>query len=68
MSDLHAPVALQFRDGRRWVPAHLADMMADLETYKMTYDEARREANSKLTRDFVIDAMDGVIQRHFRRN
>lgn len=62
------PVELQFRDGKRWVPAHLANLMADFETFKLTYDDALREANNKMTRDFTNDAIDGVIQRHFRRN
>lgn len=37
MDDL---VELEFRDGKRWVPGYLANMMADLETYRYTYDEA----------------------------
>jgi hypothetical protein len=65
--DTVAPVELQFRDGKRWVPAHLADMMGDLDTYKLTYAQAKDEANKKMTRDFVNDAFDGVITRHFRR-
>jgi len=66
MTELNPPVKLPFRDGERFVPAHLADMMGELETYKMTYEEARRAANGKLTRDFVGDAFDGIIQDHFR--
>jgi hypothetical protein len=65
--DTVAPVELQFRDGKRWVPAHLADMMGDLETYKMTYAAAEAEANQKLTRDFINDRFDAIVQRHFRR-
>lgn len=66
MTELNSPVKLPFRDGERWVPAHLADMMGDLETYKLTYEQARKEANSKLTRDVVGGAFDDIITDHFR--
>ena len=63
----NAPVRMSFRDGEQWVPAHLAAMIGDMETYKFTYAEAKREANNKATRDFTNDAFDGVIESHFRR-
>lgn len=61
------PVQLQFRDGKKWVPAHLAAMMGAMETYKMTYAEAKREANNEATRNYTLDALDKVVQSHFRR-
>lgn len=64
--DINPPIKLMFRDGERWIPAHQADLMSDLETYKMTYDEARHAADGKLTRDFVGSAFDDIIQSHFR--
>ena len=65
-ADVNPPVKLPFRDGERWVPAHLAELMTDIETYKLTYDEARRSADTKLTRDYVGNAFDEVIAGHFR--
>lgn len=66
MTEQMEPVKLPFRDGERWVPAHLADLMSDIETYKMTFDEARRSADTKLTRDFVGSAFDDIVMGHFR--
>lgn len=58
---------LEFRDGRRWVPKHLALMMSDLETYRYTYDEARLEANSSAVRRHVDGKLDDIITGHFKR-
>lgn len=58
---------LEFRDGKRWVPKHLALMMADLETFRYTYDEARRLANGAAVQRHVDNKLDSVIADHFKR-
>ena len=58
---------VEFRDGKRLIPDHLADMMADLKTHTMTFEQARDKANWKLASDFANKAMDATIQSHFRR-
>jgi hypothetical protein len=57
---------VEFRDGPRNVPAHLADMMIGLKTHTLTYEEAVEKANWKLASDHVEHAVDGIIQSHFR--
>jgi len=57
---------VEFRDGKRLIPAHLADMMVDLKTHTMTFDEAVEKANWKLAQDHVSIAYDRVILNHFR--
>jgi hypothetical protein len=64
MNDL---VELEFRDGKRWVPSYLAIQMADLDLFKLTYEEARQEANNAGVRRHVGDSLDKVIGAHFRR-
>ena len=64
MDDL---VELEFRDGKRWVPFYLANEMADLETYRMTYDEAIKAANSGMVQRHVDNKLDSVIDAHFKR-
>lgn len=59
---------VQFRDGKRLVPAHLADMMVELPTRALTYDEAVEKANWKLASDYANRQMDEAIQSHFRRD
>lgn len=58
---------LEFRDGLREVPDHLADMMRGLDTYKMTYEEAQTLANQSLVRDRLNRAGEKVVADHFRR-
>lgn len=57
---------LEFRDGKRLVPDHLADMMGDLKTHTMTHDEAVEKANWQLASDHLNRVADGVVQGHFR--
>lgn len=57
---------LEFKDGFRMVPDHLADMMVSLKTHTLTYDEAVEKANWKLASDFVDRAYDSQIRNHFR--
>lgn len=57
---------VEFRDGKRWIPAHLADMMATLNTHTLTYEEAVEKANWKLASDHINTAADSFIKGHFR--
>lgn len=57
---------VEFRDGKRLIPAHLADMMVDLKTHTMTFDEAVEKANWRLAQDHISAAYDRTIQSHFR--
>lgn len=57
---------VEFRDGKRLIPDHLADMMSDLKTHTMTHDEAVEKANWKLASDFANKRVDQVRQSHFR--
>jgi len=57
---------VEFRDGKRLVLDHLADMMADLPTHTMTYEQAVEKANWKLASDYANKAVDDAVQGHFR--
>ena len=57
---------VEFRDGKKLIPDHLADMMASLPTHTMTFEEARDKANWKLASDHANRAFDGIVQSHFR--
>lgn len=56
---------VEFRDAVREVPDHLADLMAGLDTYRMTYDEAVKEVNRLLQRRPVDTVFDDIIKSHF---
>jgi hypothetical protein len=60
------PVELEFRDGKRTVPPYIASLLAGIETYRLTYDEAIAAANKKLESDFINAQQDKVLAAHFK--
>lgn len=58
---------VEFRDGFREIPSHLAVMMHGIETFRLTYDEAVTAANHKAEADFLNRAVDGIRREHFRQ-
>ena len=60
------PVELEFRDGKRTVPAYIASLLTGIETYRLTYDEAIAAANKKLESDFINAQQDKVLAAHFK--
>jgi hypothetical protein len=59
-------MTLPFRDGEREVPDHIALWMTDIDTARMTYEEALVEMNQKQERDFLNRAANRVIMGHFQ--
>lgn len=57
---------VQFRDGTKVIPEYLAGLMSGLDTIRYTYDEAVAAVNNQLGRDQANQAMDRVIQSHFK--
>ena len=57
---------LEFRDGKRWVPKYLALTMGDLETYRYTYAEACKAANTAAVQWHVDNKLDQIISNHFK--
>jgi hypothetical protein len=58
---------LEFRDGKREVPEHLALPMQRLETFRMTYEEALREVDRRRLADYVNGVADGIVSAHMAR-
>lgn len=63
-----AMVDVEFRDGFRLVPAHIADLLHAHKTWTMTYDEAIRKANTAMAADYANDAMRKIVSRHMDVN
>lgn len=59
---------LEFRDGPRVVPPHVAQMMSDIETYRFTFEEAMKLANASAMKNYLAKAQRSVISDHFREN
>lgn len=58
---------VEFRDGKRPIPDHLADMMSGLPTHTLTFEQAKEKANWRLASDHANSAMDALRQSHFGR-
>jgi hypothetical protein len=59
-------VAVEFRDGEKYVPAHVAMLMKGIETHTMTYDQAIRLANQTLMKNRLQAAQASLVNAHFR--
>lgn len=54
-----------FRDGKREVPEHLAEMMAGMETFRLTFSEAIDEANRRQMGDYLNKSQTEAMRDHF---
>jgi len=59
---------VEFRTGPREIPDYLADMMADLDTYRMTYEEAVKAANDNLVKRRIKSFADDLLVEHLRKH
>lgn len=58
---------LEFRDGKREVPDHLAQPMQRIETFRMTYEEALHEVDRRRMADYINGYADRVVSNHMAR-
>jgi len=56
---------LDFRDGKRGVPEHVATLLQGVPTYKLTYEEALEYMNRRLEYEYVDKAANKIINPHF---
>jgi len=68
MSRIRQWQSIEFRDGTREVPDHLAILMRGLETFRLTYREALEQVNGGFLRDWLNGKQDDLLRRHFREN
>lgn len=59
---------IEFRDGTKVVPHHVAAILAGIETHKFTYEEAIKLANSGMLRSALGTIQRKTIDGHFREN
>lgn len=57
---------IELRTGWREVPDHIADMLADVETYRLTYEEAINVVNSKMLASHMEPARQRLLAQHFK--
>lgn len=56
-----------FRDGKREVPEHLAEMMAGMETFRLNFADAIDEANRRQMGEYLSKAQHDVLRTHFEK-
>ena len=57
---------VEFRDGKKDIPDHLAEMMKGLPTHQMTLAEATNAANNSLVGERFNRARQNLITEHFK--
>lgn len=57
---------VEFRTGIRLVPDHLASIMGELETWKLTYEEAVAQANRRLLSSHITKEGDKIVADHLK--
>lgn len=58
---------LEFRDGIKAVPDHIAEFLDEAETYKITYWEAIDRMNQRFLTDKLAKVQSGVVSDHLAR-
>lgn len=59
---------LEFRDGRRFVPDYLANLMGGIETHRYTYEQAVQMVNQRMVGDVFDRRRTDMVQRHFKEH
>ena len=57
---------VEFRDGEKEIPDYLADLMAGIETYRLTLREAIDEANAQMLGRYVTKLGQEAVDDHMR--
>lgn len=58
---------VEFRDGERDVPDHVAVMLQGIETHTKTYQQAIRASEQKLLTDRLNQAQASLVADHLQR-
>jgi hypothetical protein len=58
---------LEFRDGKRVVPDYLYPEMSQLETHRMTYEQAVKEADTARMNRWLGDQQHNIMVGHFSK-
>lgn len=59
---------MEFRDGERDVPDHVAVLMKGLRTFEMTYEQARQAAHNNQMKQALDVAQRDIIRQHMKSN
>lgn len=59
---------VEFRDGEKDVPDHVATLMKGLRTWELTYDQAMDLAHQNLARQALDSVQRSMIRQHFKKN
>lgn len=66
MDEIRRYSEIEFRDGKRMVPDYLAVLLHEIETHRMTYEDAIQAANKRLEADHLNAQQDQFLAAHFR--
>lgn len=58
---------VEFRDGERDIPDHVAELLRGVDTFAYTYDQAVRLSEQELLRKRLNDAQSTIVDEWMRR-
>lgn len=58
---------VEFRDGERDIPDHVAELLRGVDTFAYTYDQAVRLSEQELLRKRLNDAQRTIVDEWMRR-
>lgn len=59
---------LEFRDGEKDVPDHVAVLMRGIRTWEMTYEQARSQAHTNQMRQALDVAQRDLVRQHMKKH
>ena len=64
------PIMIEFRDGEKSVPPHIASniSIAEIDPFNHTYEEAVRLSEQALMKNLLKGFQQDMIHKHFREN
>ncbi len=64
------PIMIEFRDGEKSVPPHIASniSIAEIDPFNYTYEEAVRLSEQALMKNLLKGFQQDMIYKHFREN
>lgn len=64
------PIVIEFRDGERSVPAHVASniAIAEIDPVRYTYEEAVALTDNAILKRYINNFGQDVVYKHFRDN
>lgn len=63
VQEVPTDMQIHFRDGTRWVPTHVAEMLSGIETGLFTFEDAMAQANQARLNSYIRSQLGGFLRQ-----